>query len=269
MNLTEEQMAQLELSQEEFDELSADEQSQMLKEKGIDVEDPKKDEPEEDEKDKQIKGLLGDLADEREKRQQLEQTVEGLNQTADELRESIESLKGKKADEEIQLNDDDVITVGQAKKIFKQQLDNIENRLQENEETSAQETLAQRFLTSEKEAKKRYTEAEVGKDYSYDEVMKAFKELVKEKPYYKDVVRKSEDPAQEAYELTISLHKKYKGKTNEKVAQTLLDNLDNPKKPKTGTTSGGGASDELPDDLTVEELLDMPADKLDELAKKV
>ena len=271
--LTDEQLETLEVSQEEFDELSADEQLELAKDKGIELEKPKGDDDDDDddegEKDKKIAGLYDDLKSERERRQALEGTVQSLTKSAEELKESIEDLKGKKDDEELQLNDDDVITVAQAKKMFEKQLNNIEDRLNDNDQTTAQQTIAQRFVSSEKEAKEKYTETSVGKDYAYETVMKAFKELVADKPYYKDVIRNSEDPAQEAYELTISLHKKYKGKTNQKVADTLLDNLNDPKKPKTGGASGGGASGDLPDDLTVDELLDMPADKLDELAKKV
>lgn len=194
---------------------------------------------------KAYQGILRDLKGERSKRQELEQSVEALH-------EQLQQDAGKQTEEE-KIDDEDLLTVGQFRKLQEK-----EKKAKAAEEQKSQRTaLDRKFLSSEEQARTEFTAEKMGSGLDFDTVLEnGFKAMATKNPAYWQVVVNSDNPAREAYEIGLrhpDIAKKHESFRGSK----LLEGLNKGK--NYSRTSGGGGGADMND---ISKLSELPESEL-------
>lgn len=245
------------VTKEAFEALEEGEQKKLLEEKGSTTAGPQKDEQE-----KQIRGLLTDLKEEREKRhtseaktEELNERIEALEITLEELNKttiSDEGFTGSPAEIKALVSQE----VAAKEKAFKDELANLRTQI-----------LSDRLKLSEKATIEKYSPSKVGEEFAYEKVIKeGLQELIKQNPSYKEVVLRSDNPAEEAYRIGLT-HPKFQALLEKKGAQGIVEQLTK-LKPKTGVGSAAGATGIDVSKTSIEDLMKLKDSELDKLAGK-
>ncbi len=218
--------------------------------------------PKRQEEDERIRGILADLQEERRRRREAEERLKELEAMMEALNEMEEE---ETADEgKLDLDEADVLTVKDAKRLLGKEIEAVKKELL----NIKQAYISEKLRLSEESVREKYSPDKVGEELSYDKVIEeGFRELVKENPAYREVVLNSPNPAEEAYRLGLT-HPKFREILLRKESEKVIDQITK-EKPKTGVKAGGGKGTNIDvSQLSLDELLKLPAEKLYELEKR-
>lgn len=171
---------------------------EVVKEETPKVIDKKKHDP--------VSGLKTDLMAERERRRRAEEQLAQLNAR-------INALETQKAPQDKpkgfldDFADDDVVPAKIAKQTFAE-IDAIKRRLEEREQAEivrARVSESERIARSEQEVRAKYSAEAVGDEMSYENVFANFTlPLIEADPTVGEYIRRSKNPAEEAYRIGLS-----------------------------------------------------------------
>jgi len=258
VDVTKVDLEKLEMTKEDFEALEEAEQQRLLEEAPLPAQ--------ESENEKQIKGLLYDLKTERDRRAVSEEKSAELEGRIEEMETRLEEAT-KKREEEGAVDDGEMLTVGEAKKLLKETLGKREEEHDKEIAELKESILATKLKDSEDSAKEKYSPEKVGADLCYDKVIdEGFSKMVKDNPAYKVVVRNSVNPGLEAYKIGLQ-HPDFAALVRKKTAEGLIDRL-GAVKVKTGVGSAAGGTGIDTSKYTLQELIDMDEKELAKLRKK-
>jgi len=185
---------------------------------------------------KEAKGLVKDVQAERQRRQQLEEQIGSLQQQLTDLNLQLADRAKSKEDTDDELDDDDVLTVAEARKLFAKVREQDKAQVQKNE----QEALSRRYMESEETARAELTAEKMGEGLDYDTVLReGGSHLTKGD---KININNSPDPAREAYECCLRRSPMLRKRSEAVRNARLVDKLKEGSTPK---GSGGGDVSEL------------------------
>ena len=177
---------------------------------------------------------LSALADERSKRQALEEKVKVLEENIALYRANMPDPNARREPEKVKetdlfegLDEGDVLTVGEVKKIFQKKDESFRKE---------KEDFVRGMVASLSEVQMMIANP----DYK-DVITKNLPNVLKAKPYLREAIRTSQNPALLAYELG-KLDPEYKEKkTGDEIDEKAKKIIDNLNKPNLGGVKGGGA----------------------------
>lgn len=151
-------------------------------------------------KTKEFGGVVKDLQGEREKRQEIEGQMGNLQAQLNEAHARITEFTTAKDEPGVdpEFTDDDLITAGQARAMWKQQNETQQKQVKDNRQAE----LNRNAIASEQKAKTEFTVEKCGEGLDWESVYKqGFLPLANENPEYFNLVKNDPNPAQAVYRL--------------------------------------------------------------------
>ncbi|MGE4357519.1 MAG: hypothetical protein AB7E08_03060 [Candidatus Omnitrophota bacterium] len=266
VEMGEENLKDLGLSQEELNALSEEEKKELLGE-----EKPKESAPpapQEDEKEKAIRGLVADLQKERQEKREFKAKLEELEEKYQAITEALqEAEKSPEAQESLGLTDEDYLNFKTARKLLEEKIASLKNEIVTALDRKIDRMEDKFIALSEKEIASKYSPEKVGEELSYEKVIEeGLKPLLQENPALKLSIKNSANPAEAAYKLGLT-HPKFIELLAKKKAEEVIKKLTE-EKPKTGGGGGGATGGFNLESASIDDLLKLSDKELDELAQK-
>lgn len=210
----------------------------------------------------EFQGIIKDMQSERQSKQLTEDRLISLEGEKKLLSDELASKKDKEDDEFEGRNDDEVLTIAEAKKMLQKGLQQVKGNDAERQKAD----MHQRLISSEEAAVKELTTEKMGEGLDYLSVIKnGYSKMVKKNPKYQEVMINSQDPAKSAYEIGL-MDESIREIVEKQKNITILDNL---KKAGKVVPKGGGSITEY---AAVEEddfnkIIEMPESELMKVLK--
>jgi len=205
-------------------------------------------------KNPHIAGMIKDNQAERKSRQSAETELERLREENTMLSEELATKKSSSDNDTVDdINDDEYLTVAQAKKLLGKASEEFRNK---DSETQKRE-LMQKLSDSEIKAKEEFTAKKCGEGLDYLSVLEGYKRMIAQNPAYQQVMLNAKNPAKQAYEIGLldaEISKKAEASKNAKFLNKMKTGGHIPK------GSGGGGAGLT--DKSYDELLNTPTSEI-------
>ncbi|HDP36490.1 MAG TPA: hypothetical protein ENN27_01270 [Candidatus Atribacteria bacterium] len=259
------ELKDLGLTQEEFDALPQEEQTKLSEELKAKAGAPP---APEDEKEKAIKGILADLQKERQEKKEFKARVEEMEDRLQVLTQALEEAgKSPETQEGLEFADEDYLNLKTARKLLEKETQMVKDELYRTVGAHLSDLESKFIAISEKDVANKYSPEKVGEELSYERVIEeGLKPLLKESPELKVAIRRSPNPAEAAYKMGLT-HPDFSELLAKKKAEEIVKKLTE-EKPKTGGGRGGATSGFNLEKASIDDLLKLSDQELDELARK-